>query len=359
MSSRNIIFHLCYKPREELSGPNLRPQMLIDAFRQLGFTVDVISGYKKERAKQISAITKAIKMGKKYDFVYSEASARATLLTEQNHRPYLPPYVDFQFFKFLKKNGISLGLFYRDIYWKSPNYKKRLSFYKRIPAYFLYWLDLYYYAKFLDILFIPSLEMSRLLPKSLQKIAVEWLPGHAVQNIPPRLIPKNEKDIKLFYVGGVGAPYYDITPLLKVAKKGVNTLIYCRKNEWLSCESYQDELSPYVKIIHNKSLKELDDPYRNSNFFAILRNHDDYLNFAVPLKLFEAIGYCLPIITVGGTKLAELVMKNGIGWVLDDLNKINWQKLLLEYESKVNNLFIIRNQHSWIARAEFVSEKLS
>ena len=85
----------------------------------------VVSGYAKERKKRFDEIKTQVKNGVKFDFLYSESSTMPTILTEPHHMP-IHPFVDFSLFRFCKKNGIKIGLFYRDIYWKFDIYKKTM-----------------------------------------------------------------------------------------------------------------------------------------------------------------------------------------------------------------------------------------
>jgi hypothetical protein len=81
-----------------------------------------------------------------------------TLLTESHHLP-THPFLDFNFFRFLKNNDIKIGLFYRDVQW---NFKElyNINFFKKIYAKFFYYWDLYNYNNLLDVLFLPSLKMA-------------------------------------------------------------------------------------------------------------------------------------------------------------------------------------------------------
>ena len=119
---KKCIFHIP-NSLEGNYGSHVRPQKMMQAFKDIGYDVDVVMGYGKERKQSIKKIKKNIRAGMKYDFMYSESSTMPTLLTEKNHLP-LYPLLDFSFFRFCKKNGIRIGLFYRDIYWKFQIYKE-------------------------------------------------------------------------------------------------------------------------------------------------------------------------------------------------------------------------------------------
>lgn len=87
-----------------------------------------------------------------------------TLLTEKNHLPS-HPFLDFSFFKYLKKNNIKIGLFYRDIHWMFDFYGKGLNPIKKKLAILMYKYDLKKYSELLNIIYLPSLEMERFIPK--------------------------------------------------------------------------------------------------------------------------------------------------------------------------------------------------
>lgn len=132
------------------SGSNIRPIKMKQAFEENGYLVEYISGYGTERKVQINKIKRNIRNGIKYDFLYSESSTMPTLLTEKNHLPRYP-FLDFSFFKFCKKNGIKIGLFYRDIQWKFSVYRDNVSWYKKCFSIPMYRYDLRQYKKLLNV----------------------------------------------------------------------------------------------------------------------------------------------------------------------------------------------------------------
>ena len=99
MLKKRMIFHVPnYIDLEAKSGSNIRPIKMINAFKEIGYDVDVVMGYASERKSKIKEIKNNIKNGVKYDFLYSESSTMPTLLTEKNHLP-THPFLDFSFFK--------------------------------------------------------------------------------------------------------------------------------------------------------------------------------------------------------------------------------------------------------------------
>ena len=161
MKEKRCIFHIPnYIDKTSKSGSSVRPQMMIKAFEEIGYHVDYVMGYGKERKSQIEKIKRNIRNGVKYEFLYAENSTTPTLLTEKNHIPKYP-FLDFGFFKFCKKYGIKIGLFYRDVYWKFPLYKQGVSFGKRMVTLPMFYYDLKKYKRYVDILYLPSKRMKK------------------------------------------------------------------------------------------------------------------------------------------------------------------------------------------------------
>ena len=61
---------------------------MLDTFKEIGYEVDLVEGYAKDRSIAIKKIKDKIKQGVKYDFLYSESSTLPFLLTECHHVSY-------------------------------------------------------------------------------------------------------------------------------------------------------------------------------------------------------------------------------------------------------------------------------
>ena len=176
MNEKRCIFHIPnYVDPKGLSGSNVRPYKMADAFRQNGYAVDVVMGYGKDRKRQIAEIKRNISNGVRYDFLYSESSTMPTLLTERHHLPVYP-FLDFGFFKFCKTHGIKIGLFYRDIYWKFPLYREKINVLKAKLATAMYRYDLFQYDRLLDVLFLPSVLMKQYMKEIKPSLPLITLP---------------------------------------------------------------------------------------------------------------------------------------------------------------------------------------
>lgn len=305
-----MIFHIPLPLCEDsVSASGLRPLKMIEAFKNIGYDVDIVSGFANERKTKIKEILKKIKSGYKYDFCYCESSTMPTLLTESHHLP-VAPFLDFDFIKKLKKNSIPTGLFYRDIHWVFEQYRNETGFFKRFVATLFYKYDLFKYNRLFDVLFLPSEKMAAYIPIKIKIQKIHALPpGCDVIDLADKKQPKTGNNFIIIYAGGITPPLYDLKPLFEMIMKNKRLTLFliCRKEEFLKTKSYYDiSKIENIKIIHGSGLK-IKKYFLESDFYAILWKPFSYLSFAYPYKLFEALTYGLPVITTKGTAASDFV----------------------------------------------------
>jgi|APSaa5957512535_1039671.scaffolds.fasta_scaffold15778_2 glycosyltransferase involved in cell wall biosynthesis len=366
--NRNIIFHYPSSLKQSPdSGSSLRPVEMIKGFEKLNYNVFIISGDKRERSAKIVRIKKLVLNGLKISFAYSESLTNPTLLSEY-HFLLTNIFLDYQFFYFLKKHQIPLGLFYRDIYWKSELYKKTIPFIKRKFLKIFFWVDIFAYKLLVRELFVPS---SQLMFKYLHDMWVNnrWHvlpPGCNLPTLSKGMkVYKRGYKLKLFYVGGVLPPYYDFTKLFNCIQNlnEVTLTIYCRKDEWKSIKNYYSLLSNNIKIVFNGE-ESLEKYYLEADIFIMFRLRTEYNAVMMPVKIFESIGFGLPIISSSRTAVANLVKQKKLGWVVESENEL--QKLLIYLNKNPENILTIknriinnRNQFTWSVRAQKVVDVLT
>ncbi|MDH5716666.1 MAG: glycosyltransferase [Spirochaetia bacterium] len=361
--NKKAIFHIPFAINEDWpSASQIRPQKMIEAFRDIGYDLKIVMGKAADRKKTINEIKKEIKMGKKYEFLYSESSTMPTLLTEWHHLP-LHPFLDFSLFKLCKKNKIPVGLFYRDIYWMFDQYKKDVSLLKRMISILFYRYDLKKYRKFVNILFFPSNKMFKYIKNYPISRMYELPPGVIKDKFFYKKIKKN--NIKLLYVGGIGG-LYDISKILIAVStmKNIKLYVCTRKMEW---EVYKHKYRNYlcnVEIFHISG-KELDNLYKKSDIALACFDEVEYRNFAMPMKLFEYLSYGKPIIASKNTAVGDFVKKYKIGWCIP-YKENSIKKVLENILSKPTLITNYRNNskkiivdNTWISRAERVSQVLT
>ncbi|MCP4588760.1 hypothetical protein [Pseudoalteromonas sp.] len=347
------------------SASGIRPLKMIEAFKALGCEVALVTGYSAERKQKILKIKESINNGVEYDFVYSESSTMPTLLTDKNHLP-LSPFVDFGFFSFCRRCDIPIGLFYRDIQWAFKEGSSNGSYFKELVARFFYKYDLYCYQKYLNKMYLPSLDMGNYIPIVDKSKFEELPPGHSKllsNNINNQLCDKSEYN--LFYVGGFGGLYKMHNLFEAVSNLPSYKLTVCtRQSEWEAVRhQYEDFLSDNINIIH-ESGKALRFFFDKSDILLLYLEPLKYGGFALPFKLFEYIGERKPILASRKTLWGHFVEKNNLGFVIDyDADALKaFLKCLPnfsdEYNDKVAALNSVAIEHTWLKRAEKVIKDL-
>lgn len=351
---KRIIFHIpCQLDSSMLSASQIRPNKMLEAFVKIGYSVDVIKGTSKERKKSIDAIKRNIENGIDYDFVYSESSTMPTLLTSHSHFPF-HPFIDFSFFSFCKKFHIPIGLFYRDIYWC---FDKNIHGWKNRIARLFYKYDLRKYNQYVNVLFVPSLLMLRYIPYKLIMKIRELPAGCVIQKQNTNRI-NTDNTLNILYIGGIGDDY-DLKMFTKVISENPNVSfnLCVRENEWENVkDEYKSFINKNVKIIlpPNQNLPEL---FSSATLFTLFIEPCEYRKFAVPYKLFESIGYSVPLIASKGTFCGDYVGNRGIGLVLEyDINQLRHGiEYLIKHPEKISiykkRLYEVQAQNTWEHRA--------
>lgn len=371
---KKCIFHIPNRLSETgNSGSQIRPRKMIQALRDIGYDVDVIMGEGKERKSRIKEIEDKIKKGVIYDFVYSESSTMPTLLTEKHHLPTYPT-LDFGFFKYCRKHGIPIGLFYRDIYWKFPIYREKVTGLKYLVSCAAYKYDLYQYQKYLDVFFVPSKGMLEHIDnEKLKSISVELPPGcdYDEQTVSEKdqyysdRRKTGNRSLNLFYVGGINNQYI-LDEFLKAVNEmdNIHLTLCCREDEWRKEKARISQyLNSTIEVVHKSGL-ELNEYYQNTDICVACFKPDAYRKMAVPIKLFEYLAHTVPVLATNHTALGEYVSDNHVGWSVEysksEIKKL-LSNLLVNYEDvieKHNNCVEQLSENAWNERARFLSSLL-
>lgn len=354
---RRMIFHVAYSldPNAK-SASGIRPMRMLEAFRALGFEVSVVSGNHEVRKKQITELKQQIREGVVFDFAYSESATAPAGLGEPvtRHTSFTR---DISFLKFCQRSGVPVGLFYRDIYWRFPIYRKAVRWpLSSVMRAFHRW-DLLKYRSADIQLFLPSMEMSKWVPIVRRDHFAELPPGGEWI---PDLTPAPTSDpIRILYVGGLGDNYRLHESVRQISNTpGVSLTICTREAEW---EARKDEYSPFmnqnVAVVH-QSGGELAELYRETDVCLLAVEPIAYWEFAVPMKLFEYVSQGKPIIASAGTYSGRYVQTHDLGWCLNYDSEelaallqsfIQSPGLIRDAAEQVQRL---RTEHTWKARAE-------
>jgi len=365
----NVIFHLPYKPdQNKASASQIRPYKMIEAFKRLGYNVAIVMGNAKERKTQIAVIKKEVQKGKVFEFLYSESSTMPTLLTDPHHLP-LHPFLDFGFIRFCKSNGIPVGLFYRDIHWKFEHYELKKYDFKRHISYLFYKLDLKLYKKYIDIIYLPSLETAKHIPE-LKGVKIEALPPGTDNLVPGKISSEDNDKIKFLYVGGIGELYnlqLFLEAVTTLPKSKIQVTICTRQSDYVKVKAIYDSYfqENNIQLVHLQG-ENLHQLYLDCDICCLFVYPTAYWEFVIPFKLFEYIAYKKPILAVKGTAVGTFVEKHQIGWSVPyELEAI--KDFLLTLEGNFNdqkkskmlaNMQKVAKFSTWTARAESVAKSL-
>lgn len=369
---KRCIFHVPnYIDLAGRSGSQVRPVKMLEAFRNIGYEVDVVRGYGQDRRAAIKKIKDNIRAGVQYEFLYSESSTMPTLLTEKNHLPKYPT-LDFGFFKFCRKHSIKIGLFYRDIIWRFEQYKNSVPWYYRFVTYWFYKYDLMQYDRVVDVLYLPSGRIEQYIPECRKVKKDVLMPGAVLHqgrlDLRKQHYENREQDsLNIFCVGGVSG-IYDIIDMVKALKNidYVNMTICCKKEEW---EKEQERYKPYlterIRVVH-ASGDQLDQYYRDTDICWCYFNTKQhrYMNIATPIKLLEYMGNVAPVIATAESCSGNFVEQYDVGWsipydessFLELMDHIyhNQQEIL----EKHRKACICVTDNTWEKRAEKVEKDL-
>lgn len=341
-----------------VSASSLRPFAIRDALSKEVTKLYEISGDREERKNKIRELERAIKSGERIDFLYFENITFPNNWSSGLKGRLLYHDIDTSFLLFAKDHAIPIGYFYRDLYWKFPELIKAMPKYKR----YLFIRDCKYeierLAKLVDVLFLPSNEMSKYVAEYNFKRIVDLPPGLTLhENSEHNHICE---ELKLIYVGGIGN-HYRFSELFINIEKNVHILICGRDKEINNIEANYDQITIEKNIFGD----ELKKRFLDADIGLLFMEPTTYMEFAVPYKLFEYMAYNLPVIASSDTWVGNFVQQEGIGWTIPYKNKEfrNLTKYLLEnrkeIEEKKEQIKKIASLHAWQARAKKIIKTLT
>ena len=367
---KNCIVYIPYKLDPTAARARMvRPRKMIQAFEDNGYQPFVISGHTDERKARIKEVKQKIRSKVIFDFIYVEASTMPMLLTDPHHYP-LHPTLDVGFFRFAKRHGIRIGLFYPDIYWKFDNYGEELQSWKRFFAIKNYELDLKIYEKYLDRFYIPNKKMCKYLKSdALTAISDELPPGSDDLFIDSQTYEHRDfskEPLTVFYVGGLGNQY-QIREIVKAVglTDHARMILCCREDEWEKEKgNFKEILSDKIEVIH-KHGEELEPYYRQTDLCSLLFEKSVYIDLAKPVKAYEYLAHEKPVLVTKGIEFADFVVSNNIGWEVNNSAEeiSNLLTHLIdcpdELEEKMECCKDAKHKNTWMQRANKVAKDLS
>ena len=363
MEIKKIIFHYCGPFYDVLdAGEKKRPKRMYEAFCQLGYDVCLINGTYSERKEKFNIIKNNLDS---FEFIYSENS---TLPLRCSGIKHLPVYknIDIELYKLAKKCKIPHGVFCRDIYWCYRDFIKEVGILKYLISIPFYLEEMKLYRNYADTVFVPSIRFAENLPIVDKRKCIALPPaGDDIIKLNTRNNVCFGLKLRLIYVGSVAPPFYDVSMLLKniqCYKDSLHLTIVTREDAWNKFSDHYGNVENNIEVLH-LSGNELKNKLKECHISVIYLQETKYRKLAMPLKLFEAIGVGLPVISYGDCAVSDFVKENNIGWCVYPDDKKNIFEYLVEHpeeiEKKKKKVLAIQDSHTWKARAEKVATILT
>ena len=366
-----MIFHAPFPLQPgRLAASILRPLAMRQAFADLGYRVMEVTGYAAQRRQAMRRVRAAIAAGAAPAFVYGENATIPNALTEPRHLPP-HPLLDLSFFRDCQRAGVPVGIFYRDVYWRFPQFRKGINPILEAGLQATYRGELLAYQRLGIHLFLPSRAMGRHIPFLTPERASALPPGApAVEagggSRPTGGAPVAE-ELDLLVVG-VRQDNYRLDACLRAVSQtpGTRVTLCVRQETWEETREHYAPLLPAGRadVVH-RSGSELLPLYERADLGVLFTEPNPYWDFAVPYKLYEYLAHELPVIAVRGTQTGRLVQEMGIGWVLEyDAGALS--ALLRHLREAPEEIEAVRRRmrevlpsQTWQARARQVAEELT
>jgi glycosyltransferase involved in cell wall biosynthesis len=333
------------------NGERKRPRMMCEAFRALGHEVIPVVGTWAERAAQVARL--AQDSGLRPACCYSENSHLPLRLVGERHLPRWPS-PDVALCHLLHRRGIPHGVYYRDMYWRYADFRRQVGWGKYALAWPFYHEELRLYRACGMQVFVPSAEFAAETPVIPPERLHPLPPGETAHPLPPVTAAP---PLKLIYVGGATPPRYDLTPLFDhlaaVTHLPLHLDLVTPAGPWAACrDAYR--LPPNVTVRHAAGA-ELAPLLTAADLALLWYDPHPYRRLALPVKLYEALGFGLPVISFGDNPVSRFVTAHRAGWVAEaTAGEAFWTTLLADLPALAaakERVRVLRQEHTWEARA--------
>lgn len=342
------------------SGSSVRPQKMKQAFEETDNEVITIDGMNNNlpvRKKSVNRIKKLLKTWKP-DVCYIEPPSGPMFY-----------YGDIQVIKLLHKKRISSAIFYRDAYWKYPEYalEKKQSVVKKLKNWIIRRMQIYQWNVFrknIDIIYFPSITMAKEFECSYKDALP---PGGFVPDA--KCKKELSTPLQFIFVGGAAINYGTFLTLEafeKVNQDGIKARLFyiCPEEQWKNLGIDKKKYSDWLEIIHTSGDENLKIYYEKSDVAILTAPRTFYRDFAVPIKIFEYMSYLKPVLVTNCIETARIVEENNTGWITEDtvdavaekINQLcNNPSEVMKIKSKMEEA---RKKNLWLSRAEKVIKDL-
>lgn len=288
------------------SGSSVRPQKMYRAFVEAGHEVKLLCGSdgndcRAERRKSVAEINRWLD-SERPDICYIESPVGQIMLDE-----------DIRLIKRLHRMGIPTGYFIRDYYRKFPElFPRRNGIINRLKELYLDVRQAKTDAvlKYVDVVYLSSEQGKKLFNYKDMRLLPPAGENH---------LPATKKFSKTgIYVGGVSDIYgvdvlLDAYGLVNGEGEEYRLIIVTRSSEW---KAFKHPLknAPWLEVYH-VSGEELKPLYEKASVAMAPKRTNAYNKIAISIKIFEYMGYGLPIVAADEQAMDSIIENYGLGIV--------------------------------------------
>lgn len=292
----------------EASGSGMRPQRMYRAFLEEGHQVKLLAcrqGTLKNRAPRQKAVAEISR--------WLEENRPDICYIESPVYPILWKF-DRDLIRKIHRMGVPMGYFYRDFYRKFP---------KQFP----------HRAGLANAVRDTALDaLQRITDKTLENMDIVYFPTQEsfqlfgykdMRALPPGgddfLERSDPEERRCIYVGGVlnqyaGEMMLRAFAMLNAGEDRYPLTLVCREKEWARIS---DELKGADWLdVHHASGEELIPLLSKASAGLLIGKKDEiysYFDYTYSIKLFEYLGYGLPVVYVHNAPTDRFVTENGMG----------------------------------------------
>ncbi len=342
------------------SGSSVRPLKMREAFESLGIDVRTFGGInnniilRKRTIKEIRALLRDWIP----DACYIEPPSGPMFY-----------YGDIEIIKYLHRKRIPISIFYRDAYWKYPEYsiEKKLTLIEKIKQFIIKQMQVFQWHVFknnINIIYFPSLSMAKEFDCQQKSVLP---PGGFVTKAIEKSNVSNP--LQFIFVGGAARNYGTFLTIDSFQKLNDNVvkakLLYvCPADQWETLGIDKTLYSDWLEVIHTSGDQNLQPLYEKADVALLIAPRTYYRDFAVPIKIYEYISYLKPILVTDCIETARIIRENQVGWVTkDDVESVvqKLEELCSNHDMILqvrNHMLEVRSNNLWSSRAEKVIREL-